>query len=121
MSNEISLSLTLTVSNGGYSETVSQSGQFNQAAAGAVGGVAATTTSMSDLPLGSVSTLGMLFLKNLDASNACDYGYDDSGTFRAFGTIKAGEFAIMRLKTGITPALKAEAGTPAIQYLLLQN
>lgn len=121
MANEITLTVTLEVAKGLYANSKSQDIQATQNGQGAAQGIAATSTTKSNLDVGSVTTLGYLYLMNLDASNACDWGYDNSGTFVAIGTLNAGEVACFRLKQGITVQLKAQAGTPPIEYWLLQN
>ncbi len=121
MANEITLTISLACTKLGYNHSQNESANFTQNTQGAAGGVAATSTVKSTLDIGAVATLGYILFKNLDAANACDIGFDAAGTFENFASLKAGEFCCFRPKAGITLQLKAQAGTPNIQFWLLSD
>ncbi len=121
MANELADSINLTATKGSYSVNFTQTASFTQNTQGAASGIAATTTTKSNIDVGSVVTLGFLVLMNLDSTNNCDAGVDNAGTFIAFATLKPGEWIKIRCKAGSTYQLKAAAGTPNIQYWLLND
>lgn len=121
VANAISLSINLTVNNGSYSQPKSETGSYTQNTQGGVAGIAVTSTTKSTVDLGSVATLGFLYAKNLDVTNNCQIGLDVSGTFTPFALLKPGEISCFRLMTGITLQLKAVAGTPNIEYWIVQD
>jgi len=121
MSNELTISLSLGCANGNYKPPVAyESGNFNQSVIGATEGVLNCTTSAAAIPLSSVATLGYAMLKNLDLTNNIDVGLT-SGSFIAFQTLKPGEFSVFRFKAGTTPQAVAAAGTPKLQYWILND
>jgi hypothetical protein len=121
VANEISVNLSVRCANGKYQNQFNAAPTVSQTAVGASSGVASVTTTASPLPLGSVTTPGLLTLYNLDTTNAVDYGPDNAGTMLVFGTIKPGEVAHLRLKPGTTMKWVAAAGTVLVQYWLLQS
>jgi hypothetical protein len=122
MANEIRVSLTLQLSNGTLAPGAwNETGSFTQNTALQVANVVATSTTYAALAVGGIATNGWTLFKNLDATNNLDLGYDDAGTFRAFATLKPGEFAAIRLKSGVIPAAKAAAGNPKLAYWIVND
>jgi hypothetical protein len=121
MANEIQISLTLTVTNGGYKANESESLSLTQSGIGAAGGVQVVGTSEENLGATDIGTNGLLFLKNLDSANFVDYGMSDSGTMKAVGRLKAGEVALLRVVPGVTVRAKADTASVKVKYLLLEN
>lgn len=121
MTQEIKINLNGSCVNGGYNETINANGLvFNQLNPGATSGIIALTTSDTALGVGSVSTNGYLFLKNLDSTNFFKWGPNNSGSILAIGKCLPGEIAFFRLLPGVTFRLQADTATVNVQYLLLQ-
>lgn len=70
-------------------------------------------TSATTITTGSISTLGLIVLENLDAANFVKIAVDDGGTPKYWGKIKAGERFIFRAFPGTT--IKAIADTAAVK------
>lgn len=125
MSNEITFTFGLTCQNGSYKVAWPQEYNFyTQNAQGASAGILQTSSgSVVPIPLGSVATPGFLILKNLENSgsvNYVDWGIS-SGGFNVVGQIKGGEINFVRVKPSTTVAVQAEAGSPLLQYWLLED
>ena len=116
MANEIKLSITASLTNGYLSDTFN-TGQLSitQTTQGAHTPVVTVGTSEEDLSTGDIGTLGYMLLRNLDSSNYVTYGPKSGGAMVAFGRIKAGEAAVIRLEPGIT--LRWQANTAAVKVL----
>lgn len=131
MSDEIKASLTLSVSNGNYSERFSASGvsvdQTTQAGAGAVVTVG---TAVQTLSVGNVNTFGYAAFRNLNTQT--------SGTHAIFiGTyLGTSNYEVVRLRRGMAAVLplvpminigvRAETSTQftsaaTLQYLVLSE
>lgn len=78
-------------------------------------------TSESDMPRGSVATVGWLFLQNLDATDYVTWGPKSGGVMIEFGRLNPGEFAALRLEPGVTVRWKASAGTCDVKMLLVED
>lgn len=122
MANEITVTQKLVVENGEFSENISEVGQrFTQAAIGGHGPVLSIGTSEEDFPVGDVTVLGWLYLKNLDSTNYVTYGPKSGGAMVAFGRLEAGESALLRLEPGITIRGLANTAACKVKMLLLQD
>lgn len=122
MANEIKLSVNVRVVNGDYKNRFDM-GQLSidQAAQGAQSGVIDVGTTAEDLPVGDVSTPGLLILKNLDDTNFVEIGKSVSATFEKMGRLKPGDPLVMRVAAGVTLQLKADTAACNVQYLLLED
>lgn len=71
-------------------------------------------TSEEDLSLGDITSgnEGYVILQNLDNTNYVTYGPKSGGAMIAFGKIKPGELAILRLKPSVT--MRWQADTAAV-------
>lgn len=115
MANELQITLKSRLANGEFVDLIEgQTYQVTQAAIGGHFGVVTVGTSEEDVAVGDVSTLGWLYLKNLDSTNYVTYGPKDT-TMKAFGRLEPGEFAMLRLEPGITIRWKAD--TAAVKVL----
>jgi hypothetical protein len=124
MANELSLRINAELVNGKLRERFSPNGgsfSVTQSTARAFGGTFGLTTSEEVLSAGDVSTLGYMFLQNMDSTNNVIYGPESSGALVPFGLLKPGESAVIRLQTGITIRAKASAGTPDLFYKILAD
>lgn len=127
MANEITLSLSGSVTNGQYADTIpSQTCKITQTTLGAETGVRIVPTTAQAIPLGSVTTPGISYFKNLDPTNFVDIGVFVSGTFYPLirlapvATGSNGEFAALRIDPGVTPYWKADTATCNVQMKVYQ-
>ena len=98
--------------------------QIDQTGDGAAGGVQNVGTSAEAIDLGDVSTPGLAFFRNLDATNFVQLGMDVGGAgFEEFIKLLPGEPALMRLDLVATGVLQAKADTAAIelQYVIYEE
>lgn len=116
MSNEITTTINLTVSNGNLKHSYNTGNlQEDQASANksvvtqsiatSAGGTAVTIAA-------GVATLGVALFRNLDSTNYVELGVVVSATFYPVVRINAGKAALFRLAQGIT--LYARANTAAV-------
>ena len=70
-------------------------------------------TSATTITTGSISTLGLIAIENLDSANFVKIAVDDGGTPKYWGKIKAGERFIFRAFPGTT--IKAIADTASVK------
>lgn len=122
MASELTVTIQATLINGGYKETVNPGQQsITQAAIGGYGGVVSVGTSEEDLSTGDVSTLGWLFITNLDSTNYVIYGPKSGGSMVSFGRIEAGETHAVRLNPGVTLRWQANTAAVKVKVLLLED
>lgn len=116
MADELQLTLAGAYVNGGLKDTLaSETLKVTQTTRGFLKQVLSIGTSAETITFTDITTLGWLYLKNLDATNFVTYGPDSSGQVD-FGKIKSGEYALLRLKPGVT--VKATADTAACKVLV---
>ena len=112
MANEIRLTLNMDVNNGAFTFKGRHSFQVDQSAIGGGNpGVVDIGTSEEDIDFGDITTEGYAVLKNLDDTNYVQYGPKSAGSMVAFGRLKAGEVAVVRLEPGVI--IRAIANTAA--------
>lgn len=122
MAGTLSLKIYGTLVNGEQSlafgsntaDSVVQTGQGTHA------GVAVVGTSEEDLGIGDISTLGYLYIKNLDSTNFITYGPKSGGVMIDFGRLRAGEHAVIRLEPGITLRWVADTANVKVEFLLME-
>lgn len=116
MADELQLTLSGTYTNGSLKDLIqSETLKVTQTTKGFLKHVFSIGASAETITFTDITTLGWLYLKNLDATNFVTYGPDSSGQVD-FGKLKPGEFALMRVKPGIT--IKATADTAACKVLV---
>lgn len=69
-------------------------------------------TSDTVVDLSAITTLGRLFVQNVDAAHYVELGPTSAGAIVPLIKLKPGEFAWLRLSTGIT--LRSRANTAAV-------
>lgn len=79
-----------------------------------------TSTSSTALPTALIGTLGLVALRNCDATNAINV-YANTSDTHALLTINPGEVHFTRFATGSTPTVAATTGAPLLEYLLFGN
>lgn len=124
MADEITLTAAISVAKGNLqidrSETIEI--DLTGAAVHAAGSPILSTTEAA-LPVGSVTTLGILWGKNLDttAANIVELGIKPAGTFLPVNRWGAGEAFAVRLVPGVSYFVRSVAGTPAFDYELFNS
>lgn len=120
MANEITITQRIQCINGNFDTgTLAVSGaQFDQAAAGAAGGVQNIGTTEESLSAGDLTTKGWLFIRNLDATNYVQLGFS-TGVYGC--RLEAGEPATFRTEPAATIYLKANTAACNVQYLWLED
>lgn len=115
MANEITVQATLKVVNGNLNEICASGGlSFTQAAVGGpTPGYLTIGTSEESTAFAELSTLGWLYMQNLDATNYVEWGFA-TGVYG--GRMEAGEIAVFRLNPASTLYLKAN--TSACKVLI---
>ena len=123
MAGTVTLKVLATILNGSHSEVFGSSNNIT-IVQDAIGAHAPVVTvgfaAEEDMPIGDVSVLGWLFLKNLDSTNFVTYGPKDT-TMKAFGRIEPGEYAALRLEPGITLRWQADTADVQVKVLLLED
>jgi len=119
MANEISVSASLAATNGTLIvPTFGGTQQIDQATAGGGGpGFLKIGTSWETIALTDITTPGVCWCKNLDATNYVELGTNDGGGDQEFLKLKAGEYFPFRL-SGLT-TLRARANSAEVKILLI--
>ena len=122
MANEITLNLKMQVSKG-FIEYIQNPGALSVTMSGttASGGsqTIASSAGGTALNMGSVSSAGYAYFRNIDSAIAIEIG-TNTGTFAAFAKLKAGEAAIIRLGTN-APYAKAASSSANLQYFIVAD
>ena len=116
MANELKMNIGVTYANGAMSDSVSTSFSVNQSTLAFQGDVISVGTSEQDLVTSNITTLGWLYMKNLDPANYVQWGPKSSGAMVPVGKLEAGESAMLRLAPGIT--FRWAANTAAVKVLV---
>lgn len=122
MANELTINLTAQLVNGLHKELI-QPGQLQvtQNTQLAHCPVVVVGTSEEDFDDGDVTTLGWLFMQNLDSTNYVTYGPKSAGVMVAFGRIKPGEVAAFRLEPGVIMRWIANTSSVKVKVWLLND
>lgn len=99
MANEITASASLSVAKGGA--TISGSGSKTADMAGdqMLSNVQIVTTSAAALVVGSVVTVGYIWLKNMDATNYIEVALDSAVSTQIFAKLLAGDVTLIKAAT----------------------
>lgn len=110
---------SLTLSGGVYNNELITPGVLIVSVTGvhAIHDQAALTTSPVNLNKGNIGTIGYCYFKNLDVTNAIQIGSDGT-TFQIL--LKPSEFIVVRWNAANVSA-KASAGTPSLEYLMVND
>jgi hypothetical protein len=121
MSNEISLSATLTYTNPASNvkaNTISFVDPISVTASPAYQrNVAVVTTSLTALSLALISTLGYTVVHNADATHAISVYLNTTDTGSLL--LLPGEWQVLRFDPSDVPQVKCSAGNPLIEYYAL--
>lgn len=115
MANEITVTANLSCTNGGFSFASKENAlRINQTTQGGGGpGVVTVTTSDAAVSLGTFTTKGYCFIKNLDGTNYVEFGPESGGAIVKVIKLKPGEYAMFRLVS--TATLRAQANTASVK------
>lgn len=121
MSNELTINLSLDITNGTFRDNF-RPGMFqaDQAAQGKASGVQAIGTSEEALVLGDVANPGWACFTNLDATNYIQIGVFVSATFHAFARLKAGKSALLPLDPSMVYYAKANTAVCKLDYRIYE-
>jgi hypothetical protein len=126
MAKEITVSCSLNVNNGNYSESFSSgSPQFDQTTQLAVGGVVEVGTATETISLGEVTTAGYAVFRNLSTATA-GTAYIALGAYvgtnlHEFVSLRRGMPAVLPLTSNVTVAAKAYGQATKMRYIILSE
>jgi hypothetical protein len=122
MANEITLRVRLQLLNGSLKEDANPTTiQIDQTTQGSSAGVQTIGAGEEAIVFGGdITSEGYLYLHNLDETNFITYGPDDTG-MTAFGKLKPGEFACLRMLPGVTIIAEADTAACKLKFLLLDD
>jgi hypothetical protein len=124
MAKEITVSCSLNVNNGNYSESfASGSPQFDQTTQLSVGGVLEIGTATETISLGEVTTAGYAVFRNLSTATA-GTAYIALGAYvgtnlHEFVSLRRGMPAVLPLASNVTVAAKAYGQATKLRYIIL--
>lgn len=125
MANEISTSLSLSISKGSlsFSRSISKQITLSASSPNMAGGTQsiATASAGEAIGLGDVATNGVAYFVNLDATNYIEIGIQNGGTFYPLARLNAGEWAQMRLAQGVAPYARANTASAILEYHIIDN
>lgn len=121
MANEITLTMSLSITNGSFKETFNPGQKrITQTTLGGNAGIWVVGTTTEAMPAGDVSNKGLVCLLNTDATNFVTLYATTGGNGREFGRINAGEPQIFRMSPSKTLVAKADTAPVKLQMLLLE-
>src|SRR5262245_28402586 len=114
----ITVNLSVSVSNNGYTYNWMPQTTNTQAAQGAVAAVKSMATSVTDVDISGVTTPGYLFAQNLDPAdgNYVDFGHHSGGMFTPLGRLQPGQIAAIPLNPSISLAFQAHTAAVEVMY-----
>jgi hypothetical protein len=107
MANEITATASLSASKGGASINNSGSKVADMAGDQMIGNVQAVGTAAEALNVGDVSTIGYVYLKNMDATNFVEVALDSAVSTQIFAKLLPGDVTLVKAKTA-TMYVKAD-------------
>jgi hypothetical protein len=122
--NEGSVSMSLKATKGSLSVTRAQSANFtiNAAKPAYAGGAQAIPTGGVAIALGDISTNGVAWFQNIDATNFVEIGVVyDSTNFLPLVRLNPGEAWPFRLSQGVTPWGRANGAAVLLDKTVLDN
>ena len=120
MANEITITAIMKLENGHLSiSEVASSKKFDQSAlGGGLPGFATIGTTEETITTTDISTLGWMWMKNLDTGNYVEWGFS-TGVYG--GRVEAGEPALLRLNPGATIYMKADTAAVDMRIVILED
>lgn len=80
--------------------------------------VAITSTQIVNTTVTPLTNCGMLFIKNLDATNFVELCTDTNFTTNIYAKLNAGDFCLIPVNKAAVPTVFAKAGTAAVNVLV---
>ena len=121
MANEISVSVSIRANKGFFSYTKSAAETIDMTGAGGGGpGQIAVPVTGIDVAFSGFDP-GIAYFRNLDSTNFVVWGPNDGGVLKSMGKLKPGEFAVLRIHTGVTLRLAADTATCQCQVEVLRD
>lgn len=80
-----------------------------------------TTAGGTVVSFPDLTTLGWLYMRNLDSANYVTFGPTATGALVPFGRMQAGEPAVLRLEPGISLRLLANTAPVKVQFKAFGN
>lgn len=123
MANELKTSVSISAAKGNLSLSRSKSNSIDMAGTAQYAGGAvsvATTSAGVALGLGSVSTPGVSFFQNIDATHYIEVGVQVGGTFYPFLKLMPGEAWMGRLATA-APYARANTSAAVLDYAIFET
>lgn len=120
MADEITVSMSMAVSNGNlsFSRNVG-SKSFDQAAVGGPTPAMLTIGTIEEsVAFSELTTVGWVLMENLDSTNYVEWGFS-SGTYG--GRMEAGESALFRLNPSTTLYMRANTASCAVTVYALED
>lgn len=126
MAREITVSCSLNVNNGNYSESfASGSPQFDQATQLAAAGIVEVGTAVETISLGEVASAGFAVFRNLSTATAgtayIALGHYDGTNLHEFVSLRRGQPALMPLRSNVTVGVKAYGQANRLRYIILSE
>ena len=126
MANEISLALSLRVSNGNADESFSATGlRFDQSTQGSAGGIIEIGTSAETIALGDVTTAGFAAFRNLSTATAgtayIAIGSYDGTNIQELAALRRGQPAVLPLVSDVTLAAKSYGEALPLRYVIFSE
>jgi hypothetical protein len=119
MANEITVNLKLSYANGtlvGREDpgtfSVDQTGKVS------TGGAQTIATNATTINMGSVTTAGYAYFRNVSTANFIEIGTGTGTSFVAFSRLNFGQAQIVRMGTN-APTAKADTAAGTLQYTIL--
>ena len=119
MANEISLTISASLTNGNLKDTFSPGQiQVTQTTPRLHNSVVAAATTAEVLVLGDITDVGYAFFRNLDATNFVHIGVGTTGGIAALVKLMAGQVCCMPLTTGSTFMVEADTSPVELRMTL---
>ena len=122
MADEITIAISFNIVNGNFRLPIATGSlSFDQTTSGGGNpGSVDIGTSEEDISFGDITTLGWLYMRNLDDTNYVTWG-PKSGTMVACGRMEAGEPACFRMEPGITMTMQANTASCRVYIAALDD
>jgi hypothetical protein len=125
MANEINMTMALTLANGDLDSMTIPARTLaitqNTAAPVRVAGTQIIGTTEEALTVTDLTTPGVCYLRNRNATNYVEIGVVPDATFYPLIKLKAGEMAMFRITGSVTPYAKANTGACIVERVILDD
>jgi hypothetical protein len=122
MANELQISLGITYANGGLADNKAPATQkISQAAQELFAPVVSCPAADTVVTVAGITTLGWLYMKNLDPTNFVTYGPTVAAAIAPAGRLMPGEEVIFRLEPGIVLRTRANVAACKVQFKFYGN